>query len=130
MSDPYWKALADGKLVYQQCCKCGNGWLPARSECPRCLSDETSWTAASGSARLVSWIVYHHAYHESVVGKLPYTVAIVELDEGPRLTTNIIDSGDPEQLTIDQPLMLKIEREGDLALPRFVAINRHSGASS
>jgi len=125
LNEPYWKSLAEGRLVYQRCRACRHAWLPARSHCPQCLSDDREWAPASGKARLVSWIVYHHAYHESVADRLPYTVAVVELDEGPRLTSNVVDAGDPEQLTIDQQLMLKIEREGDLFLPRFVPVPRH-----
>jgi uncharacterized OB-fold protein len=126
LNEPYWRSLAEGRLIYQRCRSCGHAWLPARSQCPQCLSDDREWAAASGKARLVSWIVYHHAYHDSVADRLPYTVAVVELDEGPRLTSNVVDSGDPEKLTIDQQLTLKIEREGNLFVPRFVAVPRQA----
>ncbi|GAB9145559.1 OB-fold domain-containing protein [Bradyrhizobium diazoefficiens] len=62
--------------------------------------------------------------------KLPYTVAVVELDEGPRLTSNVVDSGDPERLSIDQQLIVKIECEGDIFVPRFVAVPRQAAVET
>jgi hypothetical protein len=119
LNAPYWDALDEGRHVFQRCFACGNAWLPPRGECPRCLHDAWAWEVASGAARLVSWVVYHVAFHPSFKGRLPYTVAIVELAEGPRLISNIVDVEDPELLAIDQALELTIEREGDMAIPRF-----------
>jgi uncharacterized OB-fold protein len=119
LSAPYWVALDEGRHVFQRCFACDNAWLPPRRECPRCLEDAWAWEAASGEARLISWVVYHTAFHPSFKERLPYTVAIVELVEGPRLISNIVQVDDPEALTIDQPLELSIEREGGIAIPRF-----------
>jgi hypothetical protein len=118
LSAPYWAALDAGRHVYQRCTACAHAWLPARGECPRCLSAHSRWETASGAARLISWVVYHTAFHPAFKERLPYTVAVVELREGPRLITNIIDS-DPETLRIDQPLRLVIERESGVAVPRY-----------
>ena len=117
LSAPYWRALDEGRLVFQRCMACRHAWLPARSECPRCLAPQPTWETASGAGRLVSWVVYHHAYHPYFASRLPYNVAVVELAEGPRLITNIVQ--DARSLTIDMPVELKIEREAGVALPRF-----------
>ena len=116
---PFWDTLKEGRLTFQRCTDCGHAWLPARSECPQCLA--ASWTRepAKGDATLVSWVVYHHAYHPAFAQRLPYTVAVVQLAEGPRMISNIVDA-DPGQLRIDIPLRLKIEQDGALAVPRFV----------
>jgi uncharacterized OB-fold protein len=119
LNAPYWEALDDGRLMFQRCFACANAWLPPRHECPRCLHDAWAWELASGEARLVSWVVYHTAFHPAFKDRLPYTVAIVELVEGPRLISNIVDIDDPEKLAIDQVLLLTIEREGGMAIPRF-----------
>jgi len=122
VSRPYWQALREGRLVFQRC-GCGHAWLPARTECPACLASAASnarWEQASGRGTLVSWVVYHTAYHPAFESRLPYNVALVQLEEGPRLLTNIVDG--PEALTAevaDAPVELKIEWEGDLALARF-----------
>ena len=117
LSAPYWRALDEGRLTFQKCAACANAWLPARGECPRCLARESSWQTASGRARLVSWVVYHHGYHPYYAERLPYNVAVVELEEGPRLISNII-AGE-QSLRIDMPLTLAIQREAGAALARF-----------
>jgi uncharacterized OB-fold protein len=119
VSAPYWEALAAGRHVFQRCTVCTNAWLPPRHECPRCLESKYVWEEASGDARLISWVVYHTAFHPAFKARLPYTVAVVELAEGPRLISNIAGEGDPEALRIDQPLRLSIEHEGGVAIPRY-----------
>jgi len=117
ISQPYWDALKQGRLTFQRCRKCSHAWLPARAECPQCLAAEWDWTEASGKGRVVSWVIYHHAYHEAFKAKLPYNVALVELDEGPRLITNIVN---PEAgLKAERPVTVKIEDEHGVALARF-----------
>ncbi|MFN0318022.1 MAG: Zn-ribbon domain-containing OB-fold protein [Burkholderiales bacterium] len=113
----YWGELKQGRLVYQRCNACHHAWLPPRAECPKCLAADWVWANASGKAKLISWVVYHHAYHPWFAKKLPYNVSVVELAEGPRLVSNVIDTG--AKLRIDMPLQLVIESEGDVALARF-----------
>ena len=116
LSRPYWDALRQGHLLVQHC-EGGHTWLPARRHCPVCLSPVVRWERASGQGRLVSWVVYHTAYHAAFETRLPYNVALVELQEGPRLLTNIVDTN--ESLVGDARVELKIEWEGDVALARF-----------
>jgi hypothetical protein len=113
----YWSELRDGRLVFQHCGACGHAWLPPRTECPRCLAATWSWRPASGKAKLVSWVVYHQEYHPWFAGRLPYNVAVVELEEGPRLISNIVDARD--RLRIEMPLQLAIQTEAGVALARF-----------
>lgn len=115
----YWDFLREGRLRFQCCTACDHAWLPPRENCPRCLGDEVQWKDASGQARLISWVVYHHAFHEHLRSRLPYTVAVVELDEGPRLISNIVGPRDPESLQIEERLHLRIEEADD---GRFVPL--------
>lgn len=117
LTEPYWSGLAAGELRLLRCGDCDNAFLPAREECPRCLSDNVSWRASAGRARLISWVVYHSAVHPSFADRLPYNVAIVELDEGARLITNINASED--ELSIEMPLTLSIEQESGVSIARF-----------
>jgi uncharacterized OB-fold protein len=119
LSTPYWDSLAQGTLTFQRCNACGHAWLPARSECPGCLAADWRREAASGAAKLISWVVYHVAYHPAFEHRLPYNVAVVELDEGPRLISNVVGVEDAETLVIDQPLQLVIEDENGTAVARF-----------
>jgi uncharacterized OB-fold protein len=120
LSKPYWDALSAGRLTFQHCRKCGHNWLPPRAECPECLAAEWDWQQASGKGRVISWVIYHHAYHEAFRDRLPYNVALVELDEGPRLITNIVN---PEAgIKAERPVTLKIEDEHGVALARFALV--------
>ena len=60
--------------------------------CQRCASRSITWTATSGRARLSSWIVYHTAFHPAFADDVPYHVAEVELEEGPRLQSTVVDA--------------------------------------
>lgn len=116
LNRPYWDALREGRLLFQRC-SCGHAWLPARRECPACLQPSTRWETARGAGRLLSWVVYHTAYHPAYASRLPYHVALVQLDEGPRLLTRIVDGH--EGLTGDARVELQVAWEGDLALAAF-----------
>ncbi len=113
---PFWEGLAAGRLLIQAC---GNGhrWMPARDFCPQCLSSAVSFVPASGRARLVSWVIYRTAFHDAFKDRLPYNVSLVELEEGPRMMSNVLC--DAEGLSADLPLDLVIEREGELSVARF-----------
>jgi uncharacterized OB-fold protein len=116
LSRPFWDALRHGHVVFQRC-GCGHAFLPAGRHCPACLRPDPQWERASGKGRLLSWVVYHTAYHPAFESHLPYNVALVELAEGPRLLTNIVDPSDA--LVAEAPVELKVEWEGDTALARF-----------
>ena len=116
LNRPYWDGLREGRLRVQRC-GCGHAWLPARRECPSCLRDGARWEDCSGRGSVLSWVVYHTAYHEAFAARLPYNVALVELEEGPRLITNIVDANDA--LRGDAPVVLCVEREEGQALARF-----------
>lgn len=118
VSAPYWRSLKQGALSHQHCA-CGHRWLPPRPECPACLGTDWKWVRASGRANLVSWVVYHTAYHEAFATELPYNVALVELEEGPRLITNVLDCPDGRGLAAGAALELAVEYEQDVALARF-----------
>ena len=117
LTRPFWERLKQGFLSFQRCSACGHAWLPAREQCPGCLSDTWTREDAAGGARLISWVVYHTAFHPAFEARLPYTVAVVELDEGPRLISNVL--GDAGALRIEQRLLLVIEDEAGTAVPRF-----------
>jgi uncharacterized OB-fold protein len=118
VSKPYWDALQAGKLTFQHCRHCSNNWLPARSECPRCLEADWAWHDAAGKAKLISWVVFHRAFHPAFADRLPYNVAIVELAEGPRMITNIVID-DAETLKIDQAVTFVPAQEQGHGIARF-----------
>ena len=117
LTRPFWARLKEGFLSFQRCRACGHAWLPAREQCPACLADDWGREDASGLAKLVSWVVYRIAYDPAFEQRLPYTVAVVELDEGPRMVSNVV--GDALALKIEQRLSLVIEHDNGTPVPRF-----------
>mgnify|MGYP000049813456 FL=1 len=89
-SAPYFDAAREGKLRLQECPRDGFFFYP-RSRCPNCLSDDWSWKDVSGRAEIYSYTIDRIGLDPAQRPRVPYVVAIVELEEGPRLTTNIVD---------------------------------------
>jgi len=118
-AETYWRSLEEGRFRFQRCVHCANAWLPARSECPKCWSADWRFEDASGRGKVVSWVIFHTAFHEAFKDRLPYNVAVVELAEGPRLVTNLTNLADRPGDVTDHPVALVIERDMDRALPRF-----------
>jgi uncharacterized OB-fold protein len=114
----YWKALRQGELLFQRCQNCHQAQLPPRGRCTNCLSNELRWEESSGHAHVVSWVVYHYPFHKGYADRIPYNVAVVELDEGPRLITNIVGI-ENDDIRMGMRLELTIEEEDGLSLARF-----------
>ena len=84
LSQPYWDAAAEGRLVIQRCAACGKLRHYPRLLCDACYSDAADWTPASGRGKVHSWTVCHHAFHPGFAADLPYTLVTVDLEEGVR----------------------------------------------
>jgi len=87
---PYYDALQRHELRLQRCPN-GHFRYPVSPVCPDCLSPEFSWEPVSGRGTVYSFIVVHQVYDPGFKDEVPYNVAVVELAEGPRLVTNIVD---------------------------------------
>ena len=90
LNRPYWDGLKHHELRLQKCAACGTIWSPPAPLCPRCWSRDLVWTRLSGRGRVNSWVVFHQSYFRGFEADIPYNVAEVELDEGPRLLTNLV----------------------------------------
>lgn len=88
-SEPFFEAARRHELRVQRCTNCHTFQLPGRIACDVCLSSELEWVSASGRGTVFSYVVVHQNYHPAFAESLPYNVAVVELEEGPRLTTRI-----------------------------------------
>lgn len=113
----WFEAALEHRLLIQRCADCGTLRHPPGPMCPECRSLDWGAVAASGRATLYSWVVAHHPPHPAF--ELPYLVAVVELEEGNRLITNLVDVT-AEQLTVGMPLELRwLDADPDLTLPVF-----------
>lgn len=106
-SAEYWAALRDGRLLVQGCEDCGNAQLYPRDRCTRCRGP-VSWVEASGRGTVYSFTVVRQQYQRPFRDWVPYVVALVDLDEGPRLMTNIVGV-DPEEVSIGMAVRARFE---------------------
>ena len=87
---PHWDGNAVHELRVQRCDACGTMRFPASRWCAHCLGEKTSWQKVSGKGNVWSWCVFHRAYFKGFESDVPYPVALVELDEGPKMYSNLV----------------------------------------
>ena len=104
-SQPFWDGAALGELRIQRCNACERFWFPPSNRCQHCWSDDVEWRTVSGRAELYTFTVYRRAYAPALKEQLPYVVGIVELEEGPRLVTNVVGC-DPDDVRVGMPLQV------------------------
>jgi hypothetical protein len=114
----FWDGTRAGELRLQRCDDCQHIYFPPRPFCPACASHTVSVFAASGRATLASYVINyrpHPAWNE------PYSIAIVELEEGPRMMSNVVGCPQtPEALQLDMPLQVTFEVvDEEISLPLF-----------
>ena len=118
-SAPFWDAAKEHVLKLQKCGACGEFRFPPSPLCPHCLSDTCAWEAVSGHGRVFSFVTYRRLYHKGWEGELPYVVAVVELDEGPRLLTTLTGIA-AEHVRCDMPVAVTFDDVTDaVTLPKF-----------
>lgn len=85
LNAPFWDGLTLGEVRLQKCGQCGVHQYPAETFCYECGAQQMSWVTVAGEGTVYSFIVVHQQYHKAFKAFLPYTVAIVQMDEGPRM---------------------------------------------
>jgi uncharacterized protein len=90
VSAPFWRGLRERVIVVQKCCACGAIRYPPLVGCPECLGREAEWVEVGPQGSVWSYAVYHRALQPAFADEIPYTVAVVELDGGPRITARMV----------------------------------------
>ena len=98
LNTPYWEGLAAGEVRLQRCQSCAAYQYPPESFCYACGATELVWKPVSGEGTIYSFIVVHQAYHQAFRPFIPYTVVIVQLDEGPRLLGTMLALQTPVEI--------------------------------
>jgi uncharacterized OB-fold protein len=93
LNRPFWEALGQHRLEVQRCEACGALRFPIGPVCPQCLSDRYGWLQLSGRGTILSWVVFRRAYDPAFEADVPYNVALVELEEGVRMFSNVVGAG-------------------------------------
>lgn len=115
----FWDGCLEGELRLQHCSDCKQAYFPPRPFCPKCGNRDVEVKAASGKATLYSYVINHRPRPD--MGEEPHSIAVVQLEEGPRMMTNIVDCPQtPEALELDMALEVTFEQASDtIALPKF-----------
>ncbi len=92
-NQPFWEACREGRLVLPHCHRCDQAYWPPSPVCPVCFAGPPEWRSVSGRGIVSTFVVVHQPWFPAFKSELPYNVAQVELEEGPRLTTTIVQLG-------------------------------------
>jgi uncharacterized OB-fold protein len=115
----FWEACARHELYLQKCASCSTIRFYPRALCPSCLSSKTEYLRASGRGTVYTFTVTYQNQAAGFRDELPYVMAYVELDEGPRILTNVVKTP-PDAVTIGMPVEVVFENiDEGLAIPKF-----------
>ena len=103
VSRPFWEAAKRHELVMPRCTICDHLFFYPRSECPRCLSTHLEWMQVSGRGRLHTYTVVYQPANAAFRDDTPYIYAVVQLDEGPRMVSNVVQC-EIDTVRVDMPL--------------------------
>ena len=120
-SDFYWEKAKAHELWLRKCNACGRAYFYPRDICPMCFSRNTSWIQASGKGTLHTFAIVHRAPTPAFRDDAPFVVAMVDLEEGPRMPTNLIEvEPDPANIKVGMAVEVVFEDITDeITLPKF-----------
>jgi len=119
-----WAGFREGRLPLQRCEASGHFRHPPAEGCPRCGDRAWHWEDAAGTGTIYSFTTVHHAVHPIVESWLPYTVVLVDLDEGPRMVSRYVGATDP---AVGLRVAVRFEEHEDLTIPVFAAMDDPPG---
>lgn len=118
-SAEFWEATTEGRLLIQRCGSCSAAIFYPRVNCGTCGSTDLSNEEVSGRGSVFTYTIARRPTHKAFAEAGPYVIAIVELEEGPHLTTNIVECA-PEEVTIGMKVEVTFAEESNgIALPLF-----------
>jgi uncharacterized OB-fold protein len=119
LTQPFWIAAKKGKLVIQHCIACDKNQFFPRPFCVQCMSSELEWIEAAGTGTVYTFTINRRGSNPYMNARVPYAVAMIELDEGVRLMANIVDSA-LDQVRIGARVRVTFEElTEDITLPQF-----------
>ncbi len=117
---PFWSATKDKRLTYQKCDNCGAVVWHPRRHCTGCVDGTLSWHEASGAGTVYTFSVVRQSYHPFFRSLVPYAVAWIDLDEGPRILSNVVGVDDPtSDISCGMKVKVSWEEHDELNVPLF-----------
>jgi uncharacterized protein len=118
-TQPYWDGCKQHELRVQKCAACGHHQFYPRLYCTTCMSDRVEWVKTSGRAKILSYTIIYRPVTQAFAGNVPYVVALVTLDEGPQMMTNIVGC-EPEKVHIGMPVQVTFDDwTEEISVPKF-----------
>lgn len=115
----YWDAAKEKRLILQRCTDCGKPQFYPRGVCSHCLGSKLEWFDSSGRGKVHTFTVSYRAPHPGFADDLPFVLAIIELEDGVRMMSNIVGC-DPNSVRIDMPVKVVFEAvTPEITLPKF-----------
>jgi len=118
----YWNAAREQRLLIRSCKACGAKHFMPRHLCPECWSADLEWVESSGLGSVHSCSVVHRAPTPVHMANAPYVIALVDLDEGPRMFANVVGEGAPATSIGDRVRVVFEDRGNGAKVPQFVRI--------
>ena len=115
----FWLATKEKRLTYQQCADCGAVVFYPRRRCSSCFSVNLEWKESAGEGSVYTYSIVRQSYHPFFRGMAPYAVAWIDLDEGPRLVSNVVGIEDPSNVRIGMRVKVRWEEHEGLCVPLF-----------
>ena len=116
---PYWESCRRGELVIQRCDKCGQYQFYPRGICANCWSTDIRWVKSTGRGTVWTYTVTYQNRTQGFVQEVPYVLALVELEEGVRMFSNIVECN-PRDVTIGMPVEVTfVQATGQISVPFF-----------
>lgn len=115
----FWDGCKRGKLRMQCCRACSHIRYPISHVCPKCLSYDFDWTDLSGRGEVFSYIVFHQLYNKAFAADIPYNVALIQLEEGPRVYSNIVGVDNDDVKVGDKVRVTFDAVTEEVNIPRF-----------
>ena len=118
-SAPFWQGCRDHKLLLQYCVDCGKHQFYPRVICANCMSEQIEWLEASGRGNVETYTIVTRAVSDAYAADAPYVIALITLEEGPRMMSNVIGC-DVESVKCGLAVEVVFERWSDeITMPKF-----------
>lgn len=112
LTEPFWAATREKKLLVQWCPSCDAGVYWPRWHCPRCMGEDLGWKEASGHGSVYSYNVMHVPGNPTMADRVPYTIGLIDLNEGVRMASNIVGC-EPGEVRVGMPVVVTWEALSD-----------------
>jgi uncharacterized OB-fold protein len=119
-SQPFFDATRQGKYLLKYCATCKRHLAPQAEVCDSCFGNELEWREASGKGTVYSFVINHQVLHPGFKDLGPYSVIVVELEEGPRITSTY--DGPNEEIEVDMAVKVTFEDLGEVTVPKFARV--------